>query len=1294
MLGGAGWRTEDWTSVLAMDPWLDPSFAAAELLHEELYSSFFSRAARATAGAPLTINLDALLGVLRDVGKLHRVCEVETEIFLRSQLDDVAVDDDLDDFLDKVGSGDDTPLPFERVEFLFNEVVKFQSVVHLSAEARALKFPRTNEEDAEGNTVLWNAVDAADLTYVELLLSLGSDPNRASSSGKTPLYLACERGQTELAGALMRAGADAHAAVDLMGATPFYICCHRGHIGCVDELIAFGADVNRRQRDGSSSLHVAVKINSAPLVRMLLGADADPNLRTNKGGAPLYRACATGASSEIVKALLDARADADFGDAKSGATPLHEASARGDADAARLLTAAGADADLRDHHSGNTALLRAVGVGSFSTARVLLAGHADAAKANAGGVTPLKLARLLEQRHDASTITGSVATMLAELLLDHGASYDQRSRSGRTPLYLAAQLGDVDEIEWLLRRGAAVDRRCDDGATPLQVACQEGHVDAAARLLARGACPRRVASEMDDGRHHAGAAEGGAAAYLDEREVSLLNAVPPLHLACLARDHAAAKELVQLLLAHRADPNEQDAAGFTPLRLLACRGPRELPGRAADKAEAPAVAPSRFSPQLDSEQQLQRDRASFDAQQNGLLHGEGNVEAPAAVEPPAAADAESAVEAAAAAVDAAVVSMEASGSLGAVPGGAPAALSAAAELAALLLAAGALTDVADAKGRSAAWLATHHGDEPLLRVLLERGRADPSLADRSGVQPLWAAAARGSLRVAFTLLHHGARAEQVDGHGCPAICVAAQQGEGALVRLLLSHDASPDACDANGNTSLLLASQQGHLPTARALLQAGASAATANEAGVTPLQAAFDNRYSNVRQLLQEFGADPTGLQQSRRRDFEPEMHCVTYVPRALPSAVALFMPPDPEGKAAAPLLAAKLKLDESAGEALSYTPQPRQPTPSQTWLERWATEAEKAASLEAEAAADAADGDGYDDDEFELPVLTAASLFLLVRLQGRLKKRYAGRAKPSGGVGAAQMAAQSRDAADATVAEAPPPPVGPAAAADAVGDENIYTGQLDEPHMQPEARAKQQAKAKAAAAASGTSDRKKALAERRAKMELEKAGLAMQRQAGALMLLIRLQARARGRYARRKAEAAQAAAPTLAGSAPADDAPMAPPAAVADATDEPDGSASQQKAAVAVQAAARGRAVRQQLQSGTAEEEEGDAGAAEMAASANSTAQSSEMDVGEMMAVAQHEAAITVQAVHRGRSSRRTSCEQQAPSAAPPASAEDLELTGEVDMDVAHHEAAVRMQAAARGRSVRKMRPATPQDD
>lgn len=208
-----------------------------------LAAAFAANSKAADGEEQPTVDTDGLLAVLRAVGLLHEACAAESEAFLRRE----------------VPGGRVALSP--AAEAAFDALIAFEHGHGLSAAERAGRFPAVNavEDEVRGASVLLCAVEAEAVARVEKLLLLGADPNSAAADGTTPLFAACKAGSAEAARALTFAGADPHAEVDRMGSTPLYIACHRGHAATVDELCLGGADPNRRSRDGSPPLHVAVK---------------------------------------------------------------------------------------------------------------------------------------------------------------------------------------------------------------------------------------------------------------------------------------------------------------------------------------------------------------------------------------------------------------------------------------------------------------------------------------------------------------------------------------------------------------------------------------------------------------------------------------------------------------------------------------------------------------------------------------------------------------------------------------------------------------------------------------------------------------------------------------------------------------------------------------------------------------------------------------------------------------------------------------------------------------------------
>jgi ankyrin repeat protein len=245
-------------------------------------------------------------------------------------------------------------------------------------------------------------------------------------------------------------------------------------------------------------------------------------------------------------------------------TPLHDAAWGGHRAMVAWLLDHGADVGARTEH-GWTALHLAIrGSATAKDAAVmvdLLLGHkAEIDARDSLGQTPLRYA--VEK--------GFRRAKVVRQLLGHGASAASADNWGWTPLHVAAGRGDMDIVLQLLEKGATAGALARSGLTPLHEAVWNGHPKLAASLRNQGAkVDTLLACYLGD---------ADEAERFWKREPALVNAADAegrslLHWAVAGNR----KAVVELLLAHRADPNMRTRRdSFTPLHWAVAYGRRDL----------------------------------------------------------------------------------------------------------------------------------------------------------------------------------------------------------------------------------------------------------------------------------------------------------------------------------------------------------------------------------------------------------------------------------------------------------------------------------------------------------------------------------------------------------------------------------------------------------------------------------------------------------------------------------------------------------------------------------------------
>ncbi|WQF75414.1 Putative NACHT nucleoside triphosphatase, P-loop containing nucleoside triphosphate hydrolase [Colletotrichum destructivum] len=224
-------------------------------------------------------------------------------------------------------------------------------------------------------------------------------------------------------------------------------------------LVEKGADIHQRTRDGKSLLHVA-QANHV-VVRILLDAGLDANVADNGGFTPLHKVQSTESLALLVehgKVEINRRASSN------GNTPLLQLLDIFPRAALQLIEY-GADCNITDAE-GNGPLhlsLQAWG-SSCDVVEALLRGGADANGRNGRGERPLEMLRLDDRQ----------ALEMMDLLLRAGADINAKDRNGATSLFRIVSRGGFwphehphDDIKALLDRGALLETRDFRGRTLL-----------------------------------------------------------------------------------------------------------------------------------------------------------------------------------------------------------------------------------------------------------------------------------------------------------------------------------------------------------------------------------------------------------------------------------------------------------------------------------------------------------------------------------------------------------------------------------------------------------------------------------------------------------------------------------------------------------------------------------------------------------------------------------------------------------------------------------------------------------
>ncbi|XP_062581021.1 ankyrin-2-like isoform X7 [Saccostrea cucullata] len=628
------------------------------------------------------------------------------------------------------------------------------------------------------------------------------------------------------------------------GNTSFLRAARDGNLQEVLEYLKGSTDINTSNPNGLNALHLASKEGHIDIVQELLKRGANVEAATKKGNTALHIASLAG-HLNIVKLLVESGAKYDV-QAHVGFTPLYMAAQEGHADVVKYLLSSGANQSLSTK-DGFTPLAVALQQGHERVVSVLLENDTKGkVKLPALHVTArkddVKSAALLLQNEqnnvDGQTKTGGLVndttksgftplhiaahygnTNVGSLLIQRGADVNFKAKNNITPLHVASRWGKPNMVTLLLDNKAIVDERTRDGLTPLHCAARSGHENVVDLLIERGA-PKSAKTKNGLTPLHM-AAQGD---HVDCARLLLYHRAPvddvtvdyltPLHVAA----HCGNVKTAKLLLDRKCDPNSRALNGFTPLHI-ACKKNRIKVVELLLKygATIEATTESGLTP---------LHVASFMGHMNIVIY---------------------------------LIQNNANPDFTTVRGETALHLAARAnqtDIIRILLRNGATVDARAREQQTPLHIAARLGNVDNVTLLLQLGAA-PDAVTKDLYTPLHIAAKEGHEEVASVLLEHGASHSLTTKKGFTPLHIAAKYGNIKVARLLLQKDANPDCQGKNGLTPLHVATHYNHVNVALLLLDNKASPHSTAKNGYTPLHIAAKKNQMDIATTLLEFGARP-----------------------------------------------------------------------------------------------------------------------------------------------------------------------------------------------------------------------------------------------------------------------------------------------------------------------------------------------------------------------------------------------------------------------------------------------------
>ena len=453
---------------------------------------------------------------------------------------------------------------------------------------------RADLPDERGSRTLAAMARAGDLTAVKTLLEAGADPHHKDWDGHTAFTLAAANGHKDVVAALM---AHCPAKVspedwirrlqnetDSQGRTALMLAVLNRQLNMAKRLLADNADPHRTDHKGRNAILWAAAKASEPMVNLLIGYHAT-HVATDTHGNTVFLAAAEHGNTEALELFCRPLYKNSMFDINSanhdGDTPLLMAARKGHQEAVELLLEQGAD--LRHcNRLGRSALLEAAENGHMAVLAMLQGKEMTLPMVYPAMDTMIKamvrafpqMSMILPRLQTTQTRqTDYAGNSMMHLVASHGHQPLMDSllaASVPRPILAAGhvevKVEDIDVVSINTPPGevisplAVIDIEAtnNEGMTPLCMAARNGHYWTIKKLVEQGA-------EVNHADHN--------------------NCTPLWHACCLKACSAEPgapvatrtfkpqiEDIVALLLAHHALPDQASVKGHTPLIAASAAG--------------------------------------------------------------------------------------------------------------------------------------------------------------------------------------------------------------------------------------------------------------------------------------------------------------------------------------------------------------------------------------------------------------------------------------------------------------------------------------------------------------------------------------------------------------------------------------------------------------------------------------------------------------------------------------------------------------------------------------------------